>query len=165
MSPQHRPEKGPIVSAPDGLGPGTHPHNGVDYAPGQWGSGSGTPREEQLPSAPTRQPHGKGCWAESEAGRGPGHAHSSPLLMPQVSLCGSLEEWGGGMSLPCALTHLAFLACCSDAAKGGRTSQHWGLASPACLPAAPGSEVFLPASSAGLGAPPGQLIRSNCKKA
>lgn len=34
---------------------------------------------------------------QSEAGRGPGLAHSSPPLMPQPSRCGSLEEWGGGM--------------------------------------------------------------------
>lgn len=58
---------------------------------------------------------GMGCWAEREAGGGPGHTHLSPLLTPWLSSHGSLEEWAGGTPQPCTPCYLAFLARCGVA--------------------------------------------------
>ena len=103
----------------------------------------------------------QGLWGQEQGSRG-----SWPRSFVTPANATTLVPWlPGGTSLPCAPGHPASPAHCGVAeqhappARGGRRSQHGG-GGPASPP-----EVFVLALSAGLGAPPGRLIWSHCKKA
>lgn len=102
--PQHQPEKGPIVLAPDGPGPGTRPHNGADYAPGRWGSGSRMPRRSSCRRHPCSSP---AAWAVPrhgllgrEGGRRGSRPHSFVTSANTMALVPWVPGGTGGRNAP-----------------------------------------------------------------